>query len=109
LSLPHTVQTGSGAQPASYSIDSGSPQRATRSECEADHSPISSKEDRNGKDIPPLPHLSSRPRVQFSTGREFSVFLLHKLNLFGVPGPLKESYRAGVIVRYENNITVFTE
>jgi hypothetical protein len=54
------VQTGSGAHPASYpkgtsALSSG----LKRPEREADHSPLSSAEVKNGGAMPALPHMSS--------------------------------------------------
>jgi hypothetical protein len=53
LSLLHSVQTGSGTHPASYLMGAG----ATRQEREADNSPHSSSEVKNGGAIPPIPHV----------------------------------------------------
>jgi hypothetical protein len=52
-SFVHNVQTGSGAHPASYQMGIKRPGR------EADHSPPSSAEVKNGGALPPLPHMSS--------------------------------------------------
>jgi hypothetical protein len=56
----HSVQTGSGAHPASFStgieIISQGVKRPGR---EADHSPPTSAEIKNGGAIPLLPHVSS--------------------------------------------------
>jgi hypothetical protein len=60
FSLPHSVQTGSGAHPASYSIGTGGsfPGRKRQGR-EADHPPPSSAEVKNGSAIPPLLHTTS--------------------------------------------------
>jgi hypothetical protein len=60
LSLLHSVQTDSGAHPASYPMGTrGSfPRVVKRPGLEADHSPLSSAEIKNSGAIPPLPHAS---------------------------------------------------
>jgi hypothetical protein len=56
FSLLHSVQTGSGANPAFYPMRTGSfSVRVKRPGCEANHSPPSSPEIRNCGAIPPLP------------------------------------------------------
>jgi hypothetical protein len=57
FSLLHNVQTGSGARPASYPMDTGGdfPGRVKRPGREADHWPPSSSEVKNGGAIPPSP------------------------------------------------------
>jgi hypothetical protein len=52
FSLLHSVQTGSGAHPASSPMDTSGVKWAVR---EADHTPPSSAEVNNGGVIPPLP------------------------------------------------------
>jgi hypothetical protein len=60
FSLLHSVQTGSGAHPASYPNGTwGSIPGVKRKGYEADHSPPPSAEVKNGEDIPPLPHTPS--------------------------------------------------
>jgi hypothetical protein len=56
ISLLYSVQTGSGENPASYTVDTRdvSP-GVTRLGREADGSPLSNAEVKNGKAIPPLP------------------------------------------------------
>jgi hypothetical protein len=57
FSLLYNVQTNSGAHPASYPMGiGGSLKRPGR---EADYSPPSSAEAKNGGAIQPLPHTSS--------------------------------------------------
>jgi hypothetical protein len=57
--LLHSVQTGSGAHPASNSVGTGGSYLGVkRPGREADHSPSSSVEVKNGGAIPPLPHTS---------------------------------------------------
>jgi hypothetical protein len=55
-SLLHSVQTDSGALPAWYQMGNG----GTFPGSEADHSPPSRAEVKNGGAIPPLPHMYSR-------------------------------------------------
>jgi hypothetical protein len=55
FSLLHSVQTGSGAHPASYPMCTG----VKRLGREADHLNPSSAEVKNGGAIPPFPHMSS--------------------------------------------------
>jgi hypothetical protein len=60
FSLLHSVQTGSGAHPVSYSMGTGGiflGGRAGRRE--SDHSLPSRAEVTNGGAIPPLPHMST--------------------------------------------------
>jgi hypothetical protein len=61
FSLFHSVQTYSGAQPASYPMDTegggGSFPVVKRTVREADHSPPSSAQFKNGGAVPPLPHI----------------------------------------------------
>jgi hypothetical protein len=52
----HSVQTGSGAHPGSYLMDTVGVKRPGH---EADHSPTSSAEVKNGGALPSLPHKSS--------------------------------------------------
>jgi hypothetical protein len=60
FSLFHNVQIGSGAHPESYLMDTeGSFPGLKRLGREADHSPLSSAEVKNGGTIPPLAHTSS--------------------------------------------------
>jgi hypothetical protein len=58
FSLLHRVQTGSGSQPASYTMGTGGTgvQRLGR---EADHTPPSNAKVKNDGAVPPLPHRSS--------------------------------------------------
>jgi hypothetical protein len=60
FSLLDSVQTDFGAHPSSYPMGTGGffP-GVKRPGCEADHSPPSSAEIKNGECIPPLPHASS--------------------------------------------------
>jgi hypothetical protein len=61
FSIIHSVQTGSEANPASYSMGTkGSVPGVKQSRREADHSPRSTAEVKNEGAIPPLPHVSSR-------------------------------------------------
>jgi hypothetical protein len=60
FSLLHRVQTESGAHPASYRMGIGDFSPGGRSVLEADHSPPSSAEVKNGGTIPLLPDTSSR-------------------------------------------------
>jgi hypothetical protein len=53
LFLLHSVQTGSEAHPAPYTMGTGD--FTPRVKREADHSPSSSAEVKNGGAIPPLP------------------------------------------------------
>jgi hypothetical protein len=55
FSLLHNVQTESGAHPASYPVSS----LGKTAGDEADYSPPSSSEDKNGGALPPLPTTSS--------------------------------------------------
>jgi hypothetical protein len=59
MSFLHSVQTGYGAQPTSYAMGTGSSFRGYKAargpEQEADHSPPSRAEVKNGGTIPPLP------------------------------------------------------
>jgi hypothetical protein len=59
LSLPQSVQTGSGAHPASYSTSTGASIETKRPGLEADHSPPSSAEMTSTLITPLLPHASS--------------------------------------------------
>jgi hypothetical protein len=60
FSLLHSVQTGSGAHPASYPIGSrGALPGAKRPGREADHSSPTSAEVKDGGAIPPVPYISS--------------------------------------------------
>jgi hypothetical protein len=55
-SLLHIVQIGSGAHPAFYTMGKGAASPwAKRTKRQADHSPPSSAEVKNGEDILPLP------------------------------------------------------
>jgi hypothetical protein len=57
----HNVQTGSGAHPATYPMGTGAIfPGVKRQGREADHSPTSSAEVKNGGAIPPIPDTSSR-------------------------------------------------
>jgi hypothetical protein len=59
-SLLHSIKTGSGAQPVSYTMDTtGCFPRSKVAGGEADHSPPSSAEVKNGGAMPPFPHMSS--------------------------------------------------
>jgi hypothetical protein len=58
FSLLHSVQTGSGVHPASYPNGTvGFSPGVKRQGREADHSPPSSAEVKNGGAIPPLPYV----------------------------------------------------
>jgi hypothetical protein len=59
FSLLHSVQTGSGAQPASYAVGTGalSPE-VKQSESECDHPRPYSAEIKNSGAIPPPPYIS---------------------------------------------------
>jgi hypothetical protein len=58
--VTHSVQTGSGAHPASYSVSTvGSFLGVKRPGREADHSPPSSAEIKNGGATTPLPNMCS--------------------------------------------------
>jgi hypothetical protein len=61
VSVIHVVQTGSGAEPASCLMGTGGNHLVgiTRLGHEADHSPPSSAEVKNGGAIRPLPYTSS--------------------------------------------------
>jgi hypothetical protein len=61
FSVLHSVQTGSGANPASDLMGTGGlfPLGLKRSGRAADHSPQSSAEVKNGGPVPPLTHTSS--------------------------------------------------
>jgi hypothetical protein len=61
FSLLHSFQTGSGALPVSYPVVTVGlfPYGVKRLGREADHSPPSSTEVKNGGAIPSLPHISS--------------------------------------------------
>jgi hypothetical protein len=60
FSLFHRVQTGSDTYPISYSMGTGALSFAVkRQRHDADHSPPSSAEVKNGGAIIPLPHSSS--------------------------------------------------
>jgi hypothetical protein len=60
FSLLHSVQTSSGAHPASYAMSTvGSLPRVKWEGPEADHTLPSRAEARNGEAIPPLPNMSS--------------------------------------------------
>jgi hypothetical protein len=56
FSLFHSIQTSSSAHPASRGFF---PPGVKQLECEADDSPPSSAEVKNGGAIPPLPHTPS--------------------------------------------------
>jgi hypothetical protein len=69
FSLLHSVQTGSWANPASYSVK--------RPGHEADHSPLSSAEVKNGGDKLQLPHMSSwHSAQQIKHRQKFNFFIL---------------------------------
>jgi hypothetical protein len=56
----HSVQTGPGAHPASYAVVTGGSYPYDKAaEDEADHSPRSGAEVKDGGAIPPLPYMSS--------------------------------------------------
>jgi hypothetical protein len=58
FSFLHRVQTGHGFHPASYPMGTGgSSPRVNRPGHEADYSPPSSVEVKNGGAMPPLPHM----------------------------------------------------
>jgi hypothetical protein len=57
-SFPHSVQTGSGTQPASYPTNIGGSFAGVKLGLEADHSTSPSAMFKNGGAIPPLPHPS---------------------------------------------------
>jgi hypothetical protein len=60
LSLLHSVQTNSGAHPASYPMGTGGVLLGDKvAGCEADHSPPTNAEVQNGGAIPPLLHTPS--------------------------------------------------
>jgi hypothetical protein len=60
FSLLHSVQTGSGAHPAPYPMDTGGASPGVKLPGhEADHSPPFSADVKNGRAIPPLLHMSS--------------------------------------------------
>jgi hypothetical protein len=60
FSLLHSVQTDSGAHPASYPVGTvGSFPGLKRPGREVDRSPLSSAEVKKGGAIPPLPNMSS--------------------------------------------------
>jgi hypothetical protein len=79
FSLLHSIQTDSGAHPASYQWVSGALSPAImRPGCEADHSPRSSAEVKNGGAIPPLPHACSWLGASLMKPRDnFNSYLLH--------------------------------
>jgi hypothetical protein len=59
FSLLHSMQTNSGAFPAAYSMSTGRTFPGDKAQGrEADHSPPSSVEVKNGGAIPPFPHMS---------------------------------------------------
>jgi hypothetical protein len=57
--LIHSVLTGSVAHPVSYPMGTASIPEVMRQGREADHSPLSSAEMKNGRGIPPFPHMPS--------------------------------------------------
>jgi hypothetical protein len=57
--LLHSLQTGSWSHPASYPVGTGDSLKVKRSGRDADHSPLSIAEVKNGGTIPPLPYMSS--------------------------------------------------
>jgi hypothetical protein len=60
LSLLHSIQTGSGAHPASYPMGTGGFFPGLKQPgCEYHHAPPCSADVMNGGAIPPLPHISS--------------------------------------------------
>jgi hypothetical protein len=60
FSLFHNIETGSGADTPSYTTGNGAVSSGVkRSGREADHSPQSSAEFKNGGAAPPLPQTSS--------------------------------------------------
>jgi hypothetical protein len=61
MGVLHSLQTGSGAHPASYPLDTGGsfPGGVERQGREADHSPTSSTEVKNNGAISSLPHTSA--------------------------------------------------
>jgi hypothetical protein len=64
FSLLHSVQTGSGAHPESYPMGTGALSPGVkRPGREADHSPPSSADVKNGGAIPLLPHMPSWHRA----------------------------------------------
>jgi hypothetical protein len=67
LSLLHSVQTATGAHPASYPVGTEGVKLPER---EADHSPPSSAQVKNGGTIPPLPHTSFVTLMVYCNGRD---------------------------------------
>jgi hypothetical protein len=57
FSLLHSIQTSSGAQPASYPMGEGLFPGIKQPEHEANHSPPSNDKVKNGGAMPPLQHL----------------------------------------------------
>jgi hypothetical protein len=81
FSLFYSVQTSSGAHPASNPIDSGgSFPGIKRPGREADHSPSSSAEVKNGGTIPPLLRTSSWCGTQLIKLRDNFTLYLSKVN-----------------------------
>jgi hypothetical protein len=58
FSVIHSIQTGSGVHPASYTMGTGGSFLDGKEGHEADHPPLSSAKVKNGA-IPPLQHTSS--------------------------------------------------
>jgi hypothetical protein len=75
FSVFHSVQTGSGTHPASYTMFTWALSMGVKwPGREADHSPPSSAEVKNGGAIPPLPHKSSWHSVLLIKHREKLTF-----------------------------------
>jgi hypothetical protein len=70
FSLLHSDHTGCGAHPASYAVDaSGSFLGVKQSVREADHSPPSAAEVKDGGAIPPLPQYVTGTNLPFNRWR----------------------------------------
>jgi hypothetical protein len=75
FSLLHGVQTGSGAHPATYPTGAWSSiPGGKRPGPEADRSPPSIAQVKNGGAIPPLPHMSSRRSASLIRHRDSFIF-----------------------------------
>jgi hypothetical protein len=68
--LLHSVQTGSGAHPASYPMGA----RVKWPGCDDDHSPPSIAEMKNASPIPPLPNTPSLRGAQLKHREDFTFF-----------------------------------
>jgi hypothetical protein len=85
FSLLHSEHTGCGAHPASYAVDvRGSFLGVKRPVREADNSPPSAAEVKDGGAIPPLPHMSQGQIYLLIDGGEGSAsrlkFTIHMFN-----------------------------